>query len=543
MKALLAIILVFFIACCSLGCISKSSEANLDDHRTNKTNIILLMGDDHGWEETGYNGHPFLKTPVLDDMAKNGMVLDKFYSAHPSCSPTRGSIITGRHPNRYGTFTPGWSIRPEEISLAQLIKDKGYATAHFGKWHLGPVKATSPTNPGAMGFDTWVSHDNFFEMDPMLSRNGAPPIKMEGEGSEVVIDETISFISDSKKRDIPFFTVVWFGSPHEPYQALPEDLALYKNLPDSLGNTLVGLTSLKTGTRVNRPLDSVLQERFAEITAMDRAIGKLRNYLKKEGIRDNTLIWYCGDNGIPPSGLYNSMFHGLKGTVYEGGTRVPGIIEWPEGISGPISSDVHTVTTDIFTTLAEVIGFELPDRPLDGISLIPVVQREMKERPKPICFWNFDITHLTDTNQYIKPELQVGATPLVKKSGDVFTRTFRNFHHKTIDEKDYSGDRAILDNRYKLVIANRNSELAKELYNIQDDPGETNNLIDDYPNIAVDLERQMKVWQRSVLESLMGKDYKVHRKIEKKQKSMIEGVCNWQPFLTIVFSLDFARTQ
>ena len=97
-------------------------------------NIILLMGDDHGWDETGYNGHPHLKTPVLDEMAAQGLRLDRFYSAHSSCSPTRGSVMTGRHPNRYGTFTPNRSIRPEEITIAQLLKQRGYVCGHFGKW-------------------------------------------------------------------------------------------------------------------------------------------------------------------------------------------------------------------------------------------------------------------------------------------------------------------------------------------------------------------------------------------------------------------------
>ncbi|REJ87001.1 MAG: N-acetylgalactosamine-6-sulfatase, partial [Planctomycetota bacterium] len=105
-----------------------------------RPNVILCMGDDHGWDETGYNGHPYLHTPVLDEMAAAGLRLDRFYSASPVCSPTRGSVMTGRHPNRYGTFTPNWSIRPEEITIAQLLSRAGYACAHFGKWHLGPVK-------------------------------------------------------------------------------------------------------------------------------------------------------------------------------------------------------------------------------------------------------------------------------------------------------------------------------------------------------------------------------------------------------------------
>lgn len=495
-------ILILVIAGFGCSSFAETSKGSSSPH------IILIMGDDHGWEETGYNGHPFVKTPVLDEMAKNGLVFNRFYSAHPSCSPTRGSIITGRHPNRYGAFNPGWSLRPEEISIAQLLKDAGYATAHFGKWHLGPVKSGSPTSPGAMGFDTWVSHDNFFELDPVLSRNGADPVQIEGEGSEVIVDEAISFIEASTKSGEPFFTVVWFGSPHEPYQALPEDLAPYENLPDSLSDHYVNLTSLKTGVSVRRPMDSVLQARFAEITAMDRAIGKLRSYLQDNDLNENTLIWYCGDNGLPPSGLYNSSFHGLKGTVYEGGIRVPAVIEWPEKIGKPTVVDVNAVTSDMFTTLTELVGVSLPDRPLDGISLMPVINGSEQERPSPICFWNFDRRHLNDTIPYIDPELQKGTTPLVKMSHGVYTRNFTNFHHYEIEEDDYKGDRSILDNQYKLVIDDRKKKTTKELYDILNDPGETTNLIEEYPIVAADLEEQMKNWQTSVLKSLTEQDYK-----------------------------------
>src|SRR5688572_10054209 len=180
-------------------------------------NVILMMGDDHGWEETGYHGHPHVKTPVLDEIAATGLRLDRFYAAHPSCSPTRASFLTGRHPNRMGAFAPGWSLRPEEITIAQLLNKAGYRCGHFGKWHVGTVKAGSPTNPGAMGFHEWVSHDNFFELNPSLSRNGGPPEVFKGESSEIVINEAIRFIDAAKKAGKPFFTVVWFGSPHEPY--------------------------------------------------------------------------------------------------------------------------------------------------------------------------------------------------------------------------------------------------------------------------------------------------------------------------------------
>ena len=245
-----------------------------------RPSFILLMGDDHGWDEVAYNGHPHLKTPVLDEMAAQGLRLDRFYSAHPTCSPTRGSVITGRHPNRYGTFAPNWSIRPDEISIAQILGKAGYACGHFGKWHLGPVKAESPTSPGAMGFDQWLSHDNFFELNPTLSRNGGPPEKFQGESSQIIIDETIRFIAKAQEQSQPFFAVVWFGSPHEPYSGLPRDWALYDNLPAAYKERTVRLTSNVTGRPVERPMNEVLRERYAEITAMDRAIGSLRDYLK-----------------------------------------------------------------------------------------------------------------------------------------------------------------------------------------------------------------------------------------------------------------------
>lgn len=166
-------------------------------HAADRPNIILLMGDDHGWDEAGYNGHPHLHTPVLDEMAAAGLKLNRFYSAHPSCSPTRASVMTGRHPNRCGTFAPNWSTRPEEITIARLLSQAGYRCGHFGKWHLGPVKADSPISPGAMGFDEWLAHDNFFELNPQFSRNGGPPEQFEGESSEILIEEAIRFIEKS----------------------------------------------------------------------------------------------------------------------------------------------------------------------------------------------------------------------------------------------------------------------------------------------------------------------------------------------------------
>lgn len=152
-------------------------------------------------DEVGYNGHPFVKTPVLDEMAASVLRFDRFCSGHANCSPTRGSFMTGRHPIRYGTFRPTWSIRPEEISIAHMLKKAGYACGHFGKWHLGPVKKDSTTSPGAMGFDEWLSHDNYFELNPVLSRNGEEPQKLGGAQTYDLWD---SGTSDTPRTHIHF---------------------------------------------------------------------------------------------------------------------------------------------------------------------------------------------------------------------------------------------------------------------------------------------------------------------------------------------------
>ncbi len=499
------------LACCLVavaGALASARIPVLADEAL--PNIILCMGDDHGWDEVGYYDHPHLKTPVLDEMAAAGLRLDNFYSAHPSCSPTRGSVLTGRHPNRYGTFAPGWSIRPEEVTIAHILHKAGYACGHFGKWHVGPVRADSPTNPGAMGFDTWLSHDNFFEMNPVLSRDGGDPKRFEGEGSEVIIDETMRFIDKSRRNGKPFCAVVWFGSPHEPYSGLEQDLALYDDLRKQYNARQVRLTSMETGRPTQRPFGDVLRERYAEITAMDRALGKLRDHLEETGLRQNTILWYCGDNGVPSSGRLATPFRGQKGLVYDGGVRVPCVIEWPRRIAKPRASDVNTVTSDMLPTILDLVGQAVPNRPLDGISLKPLIDGKMTERSSPICFWMYNAGGESKKGKpYIDPKLQEGTTPLVKYLGGRLTRNFKNFHHRNITEQDFSGARAILGNRYKLVVNGQpGNESAIELFDLRDDLAEKTNVVKSRPQVAADLQQQLREWQQSVLDSVTGADYR-----------------------------------
>ncbi|NQZ60261.1 MAG: sulfatase-like hydrolase/transferase, partial [Lentisphaeraceae bacterium] len=155
-----------------------------------RPNIILVMADDQGWGDTGYNGHPFVQTPELDKMARAGLRFDRFYAGAPVCSPTRGSVLTGRHPMRIKILNHGHYMRPQEETIAEALKRGGYATGHFGKWHIGSVQKQSPVCPGNSGFDEWITAPNCFDIDPYLSDNGIAK-RFKGESSSLVVDWAI----------------------------------------------------------------------------------------------------------------------------------------------------------------------------------------------------------------------------------------------------------------------------------------------------------------------------------------------------------------
>lgn len=458
-----------------------------------RPNIVLLMADDQGWGETGYHGHPHVKTPVLDEMARSALRLERFYAASPVCTPTRASVLTGRHANRSGAFSPNWSTRPEEITIGHILQKAGYRTGHFGKWHVGAVKQESPLNPRRMGFDAYLSHDNFFEMNPPLSRNGAPPEIIPGESSEIIVREAIAFAKEARAEGRPFFVVVHFGSPHDPYSARPEDVALYSHLPEPISR------------------------RFAEITAMDRAIGTMRTALRELGVRDDTLVWFNSDNGITWEGipesqrkdLFNGAWRGKKGEIYEGGLLVPGIIEWPRVVRTPRTSSVRCVTSDILPTMLDLLGLQhpAPQRPLDGISLKRlIVDDTMAERPSPIGFWKYASQGESRNGRWISEELSRGTTPTTRNPAI----DFLNYKHPVAKTSDFGGEAAWTSYRYKLVVGEgrrAKSGPRAELYDLRADPNETSDLAERHPDIVRRMTDELHAWQRSVERSLSGADY------------------------------------
>ena len=426
-----------------------------------RPNIVLIMADDQGWGGTGYNGHPELKTPNLDALAASGMRLDRFYAAHCNCSPTRGSVMTGRHPVRYGTFQPGAPIRAQELTVAKVLQKAGYATGHFGKWHLNgkngdkntteipgrAILASDPLSPGQMGFDEWVSADNFFDLDPVLGRNGVPE-KFHGDSSDVTTDEALKFIRKQAAAGKPFLSVVWFGSPHVPHIALPADRAAYSALSEKEQNYL------------------------GEITAVDRSVGRLRAALRELKVADHTLLWYCSDNGGHEGPKSTGNLRGEKGSLWEGGLRVPGIVEWPARIAKPFINATPCSTLDIYPTVLEATGAvaENQIQPLDGVSLIPLLEQRTESRPKPIPFWDHGTGHTAWLDWPYKLHMNP-VTTRYKKS-----KTDRGFAPTL-------------------------------LYDISKDPKETTDLAAQEPERVARMTASLQAWKASVEKSLTGADY------------------------------------
>jgi arylsulfatase A-like enzyme len=393
--------------------------------------------------------------------------------------------MTGRHPNRFGCFKWGYTLRPQEITIAELLKGAGYRTGHFGKWHLGSVEKGSPVNPGESGFDSWFSAPNFFDNDPILSAEGKA-VKTEGESSLVTADAAIEFIRKSVSDQMPFFAVVWFGSPHLPHIALAEDRQLYSDQE-------VGL-----------------QHFYGEITAMDRAIGRLRETLTDLKVKQNTVFWYCSDNGALPGVGSSGGFRGNKGLVYEGGLLVPAVLEWPDKYPRHQVITTRGNTSDILPTLLEIAGVDYPsNRPLDGISLIDIVERKIEDRPSPMGFWDYPTTGIATPSLAWMEELWEFQNSMGKPPHPWKLRMDAGRVSRKYPLTRFPGHSAWLDGDWKLhrISDNWGDEVRYELYNLANDPYETNDVSSSETERVKSMLPILENWLRSVVRSLNGEDY------------------------------------
>lgn len=445
-----------------------------------RPNIILCMTDDQGWGDTGYNGHPALKTPELDAMADAGLVFDRFYASSPVCSPTRGSVMTGRHPNRFGCFNYGHWLRPEELTLPEALKPAGYVSGHFGKWHIGPVVPGSGTDPGASGFDTWLSAPNYYDNDPILSREGTA-VQLSGESSMVAVDAALDFIDQQQDSEQPFLAVIWFGSPHRPHSPAREDLEAYQEIDE-------------------KKWYGEHRKWLAEIGGVDRAMGKLRAGLRERQLAEDTMLWFNSDNGgLDPD---TTGGRGKKGDIYEGGLRVPAIVEWAGHIQ-PGRTSMVCSTSDIYPTLLDVTGVTPAHQPpLDGISLKPLLAGQMAERPAPLGFWHVPISGI-GANTRREMRALLAAQQEGKELPAAASRRERP------GRRPYKGHAAWLDWPWKLHrIELRKDPVRFELYNLASDPQEANDLVAEQPDRLAAMTAQLNAWLDAVNASEAGQDYR-----------------------------------
>ncbi len=343
-------------------------------------NFVIFLTDDLGWGDLGSYGHSLIKTPNLDAFAKQGMRFTQCYSASAVCSPSRSAILTGRTPYRNGVFT--WipengeiHLRSSEITIATLLKQRGYATCHVGKWHLnGFFNDPQQPQPIDHGYDWWLATQNnaapSHAFPTNFIRNGKPIGKVDSYSAPFVVEEAIAWLKQHRDPKKPFLLSVWTHEPHYPIASAPEFKAQYPNLPDP---------------------EQI--EHHANITQIDHAFGQLMRALEDLNLTGDTFVFFTSDNG--PEGAGNrgpgrgstGGLRSRKRSVYEGGIRVPGIARWTGKIPAGKTSDEPVIGSDLFVTLCEIAGVKPPkDRVIDGGSMLPAFEGRSIQRARPL-YW------------------------------------------------------------------------------------------------------------------------------------------------------------
>jgi arylsulfatase A-like enzyme len=406
---------------------------------TSKPNIILIVADDLGYAGLScYDNAHGIQTPHLDNMAANGLKFTDFHSNGTVCSPTRASLMTGRYQQRTGitgvvkaATCRNQGLALEETTMAEMLKSGGYQTAIFGKWHVGYSPKFNPVN---QGFDEYIgfvsgnvdyqSHLDLAKQEDWWKQDQLLP--EEGYQTTLIGNHAVDFIGRNKSA--PFFLYLAFGAPHSPIQG-PND-------PPVRGKGAV-------------PAKSIDQQRaYREmIESMDTEIGRVKTSVEELGLAENTFIFFCSDNGHAKNGTWsaNPGLRGSKSTVYEGGTRVPGIAYWP-GIIQPATTDETAMTMDLYPTYAALSSTPLPEEvKFDGIDLSALLLKG-ESLPERTLYWNWE------------------------ESG------------------------AVRNGPWKYVLTGKKAAL----YNLDDDLAESINLASKHPEKFQKMERQYTAWKTEV---------------------------------------------
>ncbi|NQU24264.1 MAG: sulfatase [Candidatus Nealsonbacteria bacterium] len=433
---------------CLLACAAGAAEPATPDDRPVKPNIVFILIDDMGWPDVACYGHKFHETPQIDRLCAQGMKFTDFYAATPVCSSTRATIQSGQYAARVGItdFIPGhWRpmekliVPPIENALPPAIrtpgdalKAAGYATGYFGKWHLGP-EATA--GPDVRGYDV-TARTIGREFQAWRKTKEAGPKRID-----LLTDQTLWFIEQNKHR--PFFVTLSHHAVHIRLEATPAAIEKYRNKP-------------KPAEGVNHPVYAAM------IEDLDRSVGRIVTRLDELGLTRRTLLVFTSDNGglrkiytgVGETVSTNAPLRDEKGTIYEGGIRVPMIVRLPGRIAPGTVCHEPTTTADLLPTFCEAAGAKLPDQPIDGTSLMPLL-----------------------------------SDPDARLARDAIYFHYPHYHHSRPAGAIRAGD-------LKLIEFFDGTPL--ELYNLKDDIAETTNLAEQEPAEARRLQKQLAVWRATV---------------------------------------------
>jgi arylsulfatase A-like enzyme len=429
------------------------------------------MTDDQGIGDFGFTGNPYIKTPVIDKLADQSLNLTNFYVA-PVCAPTRASLMTGRYSERtviYYTNNGGEIMSDSEITIAEILQENGYETGIFGKWHLGD---NYPYRPFDQGFETSVVFRaggvgqpgdifNFFARDssyfnPVLFKNGEP-VKTIGYCSDVYTDETIEFINkNQEKSEKPFFAYLSFNAPHTPLQLPQEYYNMYKDIEFDASKFEVYDEIVEKMTA--KDIEAA-KKVYGMVSNIDDNIGKLIQSLKEQGIYDNTIIVFLTDNG-PQQNRYKMGLRERKSSVFGGGVRVPCLIHYPEKFKEKQELDATIAHIDLLPSILDLCGLEKVNHKIDGMSFFS-----------------------SDNDDYSAFENRT----LFFEWGRGFLTKYRNF--------------SALKNNFKLV-GNTSAESSIEnfeLYDVESDPQEKNNILAENTETANALKTEIDDWYNEII--------------------------------------------
>ena len=344
-----------------MSCSQMANAVTLNPVQQKKPNILFILTDDQGYHDVSYYNTKDIQTPNIDDIAKQGMRFDNFYANSTVCSPTRAAILTGRYQDRVGVpgvirthDTNNWGyLDPKAILLPEELNAVGYATAIIGKWHLGLESPNTPTERGFEYFQGWLGDmmDDYWKHrrhDINYMRRNKVIIDPEGHATDLFTDWSVDYIKEQANDDRPFFLYLAYNAPHFPVQ--PPQSWLNKVLKREKG------------------IDETRAKLVAFIEHMDDGIGKVIKALKESGQYENTIIVFTSDNGGHiPSKANNGPLRDGKQSMYEGGLKVPTCISWPNKIKPGSVSKNKWMTMDIYPTLLKLAG-STPKNPIEGRS-------------------------------------------------------------------------------------------------------------------------------------------------------------------------------